>query len=378
MFRLNRVLTAAVATVAAVALTACSSSAETGDTTTSAAASSAAPTGEATSSEAATSAEDTGSADGSTPASSSADDGAAASSTVSTMFGDVTVEFPADGDLKVVALGWSDAENALALGVQPIAVYDWQGFGADNKGVGPWAVAEFGDVTPEIITNAGDTLNFEAIQALEPDLILNTRSDGDEKTYERLAGIAPTVYAPEGTAAFATPWDVQLQQVADALGLSEDGAALVESLQGDIAAVATDNPEFAGKTAVAASKFGEAYGAYLAGDGRFDILASFGFVQNPAVLEIPVDAGFYAAVSAEQIPALDANVAVILPIGFTAAEVTADPLLAALPVVQDGRAIVLEDTSELGGAYSAASALSIPLVLEQLVPQLKEAVAKVA
>lgn len=374
MFRLNRVLTAAVATVAAVALTACSSSSDAGDSSSAAPSASATTSEEAPSSAAGSSVEE--SSEESSPAESS-DDGGVASSTVSTMFGDVTVDFPADGDLKVVALGWSDAENALALGVKPIAVYDWQGFGAENKGVGPWAVAEFGDVTPEIITNAGDTLNFEAIQALEPDLILNTRSDGDEKTFERLKTIAPTVYAPEGTASFATPWDVQLQQVADALGLGEDGAALVESLQADIDAVATDNPEFAGKTTVAASKFGEAYGAYLAGDGRFDLLASFGFVQNPPVLDIPAT-GFYAAISAEQIPALDANVAVILPIGFTQAEVLADPLLAALPVVQDGRAIVLEGTSELGGAYSAASALSIPLVLEQLVPQLKESAAKVS
>jgi iron complex transport system substrate-binding protein len=83
-------------------------------------------------------------------------------------------------------------------------------------------------------------------------------------------------------------------------------------------------------------------------------------------------------VSAEQVSAFDADIAVMLPIGFTAAETTGDPLLASLPVVQDGRAIVLDPTDELTQAYSAASVLSIPVVLEQLVPKLAEAAAKVA
>jgi iron complex transport system substrate-binding protein len=66
------------------------------------------------------------------------DSSAGTGNTVETMFG--AIETPAaSDDLKVVALGWSDAEMALALGVVPIAVYDWQGFGAETKGVGPWA-----------------------------------------------------------------------------------------------------------------------------------------------------------------------------------------------------------------------------------------------
>src|SRR6187551_1330946 len=54
--------------------------------------------------------------------------------TVGTAFGDVTVE---EQPVRVVALGWSDAETALALGVQPVGASDWLGFG--GEGVGPWA-----------------------------------------------------------------------------------------------------------------------------------------------------------------------------------------------------------------------------------------------
>jgi iron complex transport system substrate-binding protein len=301
---------------------------------------------------------------------------ASAGSSVATMFGDIEVPAASD-DLKVVALGWSDAEMALALGVAPIAVEDWQGFGEANKGVGSWATDEFGDVTPTLIARADSGLNYEEIQALSPDLILNTRSSNDEEEFDRLNEIAPTVYAPADTGAFATSWDVQLQQVGDALGKSDEAEALVESTKADIQAAADEHPEFAGKTAVAATKFGEAYGAYLAGDGRFDILADLGFVQNPAV-EALETSGFYATVSGENVAALDADVAVMLPIGFTAAEIEADPLLASLKVTQDGRAVVLAADDELSGAYSAASVLSIQVVLKDLVPQLADAAAKVA
>ncbi|MER2224434.1 MAG: iron-siderophore ABC transporter substrate-binding protein, partial [Rhodococcus sp. (in: high G+C Gram-positive bacteria)] len=68
----------------------------------------------------------------------SADAPAEAGATVSTMFGDV--EVPANPQ-RVVALGWSDAETALALGTQPVGVADWMAFG--GKGVGPWIADEF-------------------------------------------------------------------------------------------------------------------------------------------------------------------------------------------------------------------------------------------
>ena len=289
--------------------------------------------------------------------------------TVDTMFGPVEVPAPADGDLTVVALGWSDAEVALALGVQPVGVYDWQGFGAANKGVGPWATEKFGEVTPTVLANAGSGLDYEAIQVLEPDLILNTRSGGDQAEYDRLSTIAPTVSAPAGTAAFGTAWDVQTQQVADALGKSAEGAALVTQVQETITAAAAANPGFAGRTAAAGTKFGDAYGAYIAGDFRWDLLADLGFAQSPAVLALPAQ-GFYVPVSAEQISAFDADVAVLFPIGYTVAQLEADPLIASLPVVKDGRTVFLAQDDEVTQAYSAASPLSIPIAVAGLTPQL--------
>lgn len=294
---------------------------------------------------------------------------------VETMFGTVEVPQPEDGELTVVALGWSDAETALALGVVPVAVYDWQGFGAETKGVGPWASDLFGDVDPEIIERGDETLNYEQIQALEPDLILNTRSGNDEAEFERLSEIAPTVYGPEGTGAFATEWRDQVELVGQATGHADEAETLIADTDAEISAAADDNTDLDGKTVASVAKFGDAYGAYLPGDGRFDILSELGFVNNPAIEDLETS-GFFASVSAENVSVLDADVAVILPIGFTLAETEADPLLASLGVVASQRAVFIDPDSELSGAWGASSPLSIPVVLSELVPQLAEAAAR--
>lgn len=299
-------------------------------------------------------------------------DDTASATSVSTMFGEVEIPAADDGDLTVVALGWSDAEMALALDVVPVAVFDWQGFGAENKGVGPWATDLFGDVDPEIIERGDESLNYEQILALEPDLILNTRSGNDEAEFERLSEIAPTVYGPEGTGAYATEWTDQLTLVGEALGKADEAAELVDDVESQISEAAEANPEFEGLSTASVSKFGDAYGAYLPGDGRFDILADLGLVNNEPIDELE-NSGFYAAVSAENVSVFDADTAVILPIGFTLDEAEGDPLLSSLNVVADDRAVFIDPDSDLSGAWGASSVLSIPVVLDELVPQLADA-----
>ncbi|MEE2035269.1 iron-siderophore ABC transporter substrate-binding protein, partial [Rhodococcus sp. CC-R104] len=65
--------------------------------------------------------------------------------TVDTMFGEVTIESRPE---RVAALGWGDADTALALGVEPVAAGDWLGCGGD--GVGPWARGRYSR-PPELI-----------------------------------------------------------------------------------------------------------------------------------------------------------------------------------------------------------------------------------
>lgn len=299
-----------------------------------------------------------------------ADDGVLA--VVDHMYGPTEVLAPEEGELRVAALGWSDAEIALALGVEPIAVHDWLGFGDETHGVGPWAADLFSEA-PEVIPRA-EEIDYEYIQSLNPDLILNVNSSYEEDEYNRLSDIAPTISGPEGAGNFNPGWENHTQLVADALGLSAEGEQLVSETQESIDAVVEGNPEFEGLDAVTGSKFGDGYGLHTAGDMRWDILELLGFELYAPAADIADPNNFYAEVAEEQVEIFDADIAVFFPIGFTADELREDPLISSLDVVQDERAVLLDDGSDLVQAFSAGSPLSIELVLEELTPQLADAV----
>lgn len=283
---------------------------------------------------------------------------------VETAFGDVTVEEEPE---RVVALGWGDAETALALDVQPVGASDWLGFG--GEGVGPWAAGRY-DEAPEII----ETLepSFEAIAALEPDLILDVKSSGDQARHDRLASIAPTIGVPEGGESYLTTTEQQLEMIAAALGKQGEGEALLAGLEDTFAQARADHTDWEGRTATAATLTSEGWGAYVEGSERVDFLEKLGFVQNPQIAEMEPDAtGFSVALSAERLDALDADLVVAFPIFIETSEITGDPLFQQVPAVADGRALVID--GDLANAYSLGTVLSQQYAVEQIVPMIEEA-----
>ncbi|WP_030149645.1 iron-siderophore ABC transporter substrate-binding protein [Mycetocola saprophilus] len=295
---------------------------------------------------------------------------------VDTNFGKIDIPKPKDGkQLRVVALGWSDGEVALSLGVKPVAIYDWQSFGEKNKGVGPWATAEFGKDTPVLIPRTDATLNYEQIQSLNPDVILNVRAALDEKVWQRLNEIAPTVSAVKGTPDYAVKWTDHTRMIAKVLGKEKEGETLIKGLEDKIATIRSEHPEFAGKTFTSGSKFGDAYGASLPGDARFDLYGDLGFVLNPAIKALPAQ-GFYAPVSVEQVPAMDADTAVLTTIGYPLQAIKDDALIQALPMVKDGRAIFADPEGIVMAGSSAGTIRALELTLDEVVPQLADSVAK--
>ncbi|UOE20765.1 iron-siderophore ABC transporter substrate-binding protein [Thermobifida halotolerans] len=295
---------------------------------------------------------------------------------VDTHFGTVDIPEPDDGELRVVALGWSDGEVALSLGVAPVAIFDWQNFGEENKGVGPWATERFGDVEPELLENVDGSVNYEQIQALDPDVILNVRAALDEKTHERLSEIAPTVAPPKDTPDFAVDWRTHTRVVAEALGRTAEGEELIAGLDSRFGELREQHPEFDGVTMASGSKFGDAYGASLPGDSRFDIYGELGFVLNPAIEELPSPNGFYANISVEQVSAFDADVAVLTTIGYPLSALTEDPLIQSLPVVRDGRALLVDPEGDVMRGATAGTVQSIGIALDAVVPDLAAAVDK--
>lgn len=279
--------------------------------------------------------------------------------------------------LKVVALGWSDGEIAASLGVAPEAIYDWQGHGKETKGVGPWAKDSVADADVEVIKNSGTTYNYEQIELMEPDLILNVRAAKDDKVFDRLAKIAPVAAAPEDAPDFAVDWRTQTEIIGRAIGKEDEAKDSVDTTDKVIRAAAGDYPEFKGKTFAYGAQFGDAYGGYVKGDARFDVFGELGFVENPALAKLTPSGGFFASVAAEQVKAFDADVAVLTTIGLPLKDLKDDQKITSLDVVKDDRAIILDEKDEVNAALAAGTPESIALAVEEIAPDLDKAAAKV-
>ncbi|MFD0199650.1 MULTISPECIES: iron-siderophore ABC transporter substrate-binding protein [Saccharothrix] len=267
--------------------------------------------------------------------------------TVDTRFGPVTIEQP---PTRVVALGWSDAEAALALGVQPVGASDWLAFG--GKGVGPWAEGLYQEA-PKLL---GTTeIDYEAVAALQPDLILNTRSDNDPQKHETLSKIAPTIGAPKDVIPYGTSWRQQVELVAKALGKVPEGEKIVADLDAKFAA----NKKFDGRTTVVGAYFDGKFGAYVSGDSRADFMKAVGFTLREDV-EALASGTFYVDISAERLDLLTADLSVLFPIGGDASALKGNPLV-------PEKALILEDKA-LINAFSSGSSLGLAHALDHAVP----------
>jgi iron complex transport system substrate-binding protein len=304
-----------------------------------------------------------GDADQGDPSPSDAESAEAFPVTIPTAFGDV--EIPEEPE-RVVALGWGDAETALALGVQPVGASDWLAFGGD--GAGPWLDGAY-DESPEIIGTLEPS--YEQIAVLDPDVILDVKSSGDPERYERLTEIAPTVAIPEGGEAYLTPMEDQVTMIAAALGRSEEGEQLLAEVDDAFAAARDEHPEFAGKTAVIGSYWAEGFGAYVSTSSRGEFMQGLGFETKPEIDEAAGEE-FSANLGTENVDLLDADLTVIQPIGFTAADVEALPIFQTVPSVADGRYVVFDD-KDLSNAFSLGTPTAVIYAIDNVTPLFAEA-----
>jgi iron complex transport system substrate-binding protein len=295
--------------------------------------------------------------------------------TLETTFG--TTEVPEQPD-RVVVLGLIDADPVLALGVTPVAVQQWLPQ-FDEYGVGPWAqdlIAEAVDSgETEVLGNPGTiSYDLEQIAALQPDLLVAVSANIDQATFDQLGQLAPVVARPPGTVNFGVSLEDSTMLIGRALGLEDEARQLVEETEAAYAQAAADHPEFAGLTASVSRPVDAGYSAWLSADVRQQIMASLGFTLPEALAGLDDGSSFSTSVGPEQAALLAADVLVfIVPEGFSDPTST-DPVLQTLDQVQQGRVVVL-DAADVGGAMAYNSVLSARTVLDEVVPQLAEAVA---
>jgi iron complex transport system substrate-binding protein len=265
---------------------------------------------------------------------------------------------------RVVSVGYNDQDPILALGVVPVGVMPWY----DDDPIGfSWTIEAYGDALPETVgTSEFLVINYEKVAALEPDLIIGV-SGLTEEAYATLSKIAPTIAQAPGEGDYSSAsWQTNQRLVGAALGLADEAEQVIAEVEAVIEGVRADHPEFAGSTAIVAQVYEGQYAVRGSNEIWSEFLAELGFT-------IPTDIATpdYADVSAEYLERfadLDALVWLAQP------DEIDSPIYPSLAVATEGRDVYVEALGELSGAIGYNSALSLPVVIEQLVPKLAAAV----
>jgi iron complex transport system substrate-binding protein len=284
-------------------------------------------------------------------------------------YGTTTID---EAPQRIVTVGLTDQDTAIALGTVPVGITQW--FDTHERGVGAWAEDELGDATPEVL-NFDDGVSAEPIAALQPDLILGVYSALTEQEYDVLSQIAPTVAQPEEYVDYGVPWQEQTVIIGRALGQQDEAEALVADVEARFAAVRADHPEFEGATGVVASPYQGTVSVYSPEDPRGRFLTDLGFVL-PSDLEALAGDHFAAELSTENVDLLDVDalVWILNDVDADLARLHGEPVYGSLAVVSEGREVGVSNFETLGEATSFQTVLSLPLLLDGIVPMLAAAV----
>ena len=278
--------------------------------------------------------------------------------TIETKFGTTVIE---ERPNRIATLDFNGADDLLAMGVQPVAIRHW--YGDFPKTVWPWAAPL---LTTEPVVLARN-LDIEAIATSEPDIILAMWSGIDQRAFDQLSQIAPVVAVPDGVGDYEMPWDARALRAGRAMGMEEAAARTVADINAQFDAALAANPNWNGLTATVAFLWNGRLGVYGAADIRPQVLARMGLETSDGVNAIVDEGDFAADISNEALPEIDSDVILWFASDETFDEVRALP---GKSVLRGGHVFV---DNLLTGAFSHASLLSLPYVLERLPDALNEA-----
>jgi iron complex transport system substrate-binding protein len=291
--------------------------------------------------------------------------------TIEHAFGETTIPEQPE---RVVTVGFSDHDVLLALDVVPVGLRHW--YGDHERGVWPWAEDLLGEAEPVVLDS--ETLSYEAIAALDPDLILGLYAGLEEDEYDTLSKIAPTVAQSGEHPAYGTPWQEMTHTAGVAVGKEREADALVAEIEERFAAARSDHPEFEGVGLAYAGVYGEGqFYVETEGSTRMQILLDLGFVVPDELAALGTDS-FYHDISAEQVGLLDQDVVLWEPADISQLPaVDANPLYQTLAVAKDDREVFLRDPL-IAAAMAHSTVLSLPIVLDALIPDLTAAVGRLS
>ena len=297
--------------------------------------------------------------------------------TIEHAYGETTIE---EEPTRVVALGWSDPDVVLSLGVVPVGASN-NSWGGTEEGSTIWfdeALAEMDQAEPP--TRVDDTSSgiggaVGDIAKLSPDLVLATNSGMTEAEYDKISKLGvPVVAYPDRP--WMTSWRESLDIVGRALGRNELADEVEAGVDEVLAEAQGQHPDLVGTSHFVSwidPTDTSSVGVY--GDNRATVLTEVGLTQPEWVEEVTKGEA-YGTISAERAATLQADLVLLTAESQDEAErITGDKLVAKIPAVASGN--VWWDLPDHSTAYAldVATPLSLPYMVEHLLPELDEVVA---
>jgi iron complex transport system substrate-binding protein len=270
---------------------------------------------------------------------------------------------------RVVVVGLREQDALLALGVVPVGTTEW--YGKHPGAIFPWAEKALGSAPKPQVLGFADGIQFEKVAALRPDLILAIYSAVSKEDYAKLSKIAPTVAQPPGQVDWGSSWQDEILITGKAVGKPRLAQQLKDKAAARLAAVRAQHPEFGGQTALVASPY---QGIYVYGpqDARSRLMGDLGF-RFPEALRDIGGKEFGGQLSEEKVELLDVGALVWFASPANEAKLKRNGLYRRLKVRTEGRDLFLPEQGTLYEATSFISVLSIPLLVDELVPKLAAA-----
>ncbi|MFB9947629.1 iron-siderophore ABC transporter substrate-binding protein [Rhizobium puerariae] len=280
---------------------------------------------------------------------------------------------------RVATVAWANHEVPLALGIVPVG-FAAANFGDDDgDGLLPWVAGKLSELHAgkPVLFDEGDGIDFEAVAATRPDVILAAYSGLSQSDYDTLSQIAPVVAYPE--APWSTDWREMIRFNSAGLGMAAEGEALIGKIEADIAATVDGHPDLKGKSAMFITHLSASdlsiVNFYTTNDTRVKFFADLGLKSPKSVVEASAPGKFSGSISAERIDAFD-DVDIVVTYGNRQLldALAANPLMTRMPAVSRD-ALVMLGRNPVGTAANPTP-LSIPWVLKDYVALLGDAARK--
>ena len=282
---------------------------------------------------------------------------------------------------RIATVEWANHEVPLALGTVPVGMARANFGDDDDDGVLPWNTAKLKELhadTP-VLFDEGDGIDFEAVAATKPDVILAAYSGMSQADYETLSQIAPVVAYPE--APYSTDWRETIRLDSAGMGMAAEGEALIAKIEAEIAQTVAGHPELKGKSAMFITHLNATdlsiVNFYTTNDTRVKYFADLGLTSPKSVVDASQPGKFFGSVSAEHVDSFD-DVDILVTYGGQKLldALDASPLLSKMPAVANSSLVMLGN-NPVGNAANPTP-LSVSWVLKDYVTLLSEAAKKSA